>query len=366
MTISISERLRPFTHTPGTALILPKTTLAFRIYPTRFYVEDYSFPKPRRAQIVDFELEGPPKDFTVQLDLERGMIVVYGHFKEGFVRYKIVRGDEGYLLTIDKCHEKGIKSQSLDRILYQKECYSILQEGIVLSQPAPHSALIRERLSLGSHKLQDFDQIRRRASLMEILPLWHALGKNLPEMPQVERAGNLLLLSSIERSLIEKEKVRITRQFLDLFMAGFKGILSPRLEDEDYLGIKSSILSQELSGSPLLLLTEGAKLISRLFIETTQESIAILPLLPPEFHSGRMLNAAALGFGDVDLEWSKKTIRRMIFKSATTGPVPFIFQKGITSFRVRKSMKENGKQVAVNVPFNAISETRYYFDNFQK
>ncbi len=65
--------------------------------------------------------------------------------------------------------------------------------------------------------------------------------------------------------------------------------------------------------SPLAFLTEGARLIRNHFIEEEPNGIKILPALPPECHAGRLINVAIKGV-NLDLEWSKKTIRRLILR----------------------------------------------------
>lgn len=67
MSISIKQRYKPFTHTPGAKVLLPGTSDSYQIYPTTF--------KPDG-------IEG----FTLMLDLEKGEIAVLG---KGF-KHKIV------------------------------------------------------------------------------------------------------------------------------------------------------------------------------------------------------------------------------------------------------------------------------------
>lgn len=59
MQISVKQRYKPFTHTPGSCLLLPGTSESFQIYPTTF--------KPDGME-----------EFTILLDLEKGQIVVFG------------------------------------------------------------------------------------------------------------------------------------------------------------------------------------------------------------------------------------------------------------------------------------------------
>lgn len=59
MWISIKQRYKPFTHTPGAKLLLPGTNETFQLYPSTFS-------------------STPIDGFTILLDLERGQIVLFG------------------------------------------------------------------------------------------------------------------------------------------------------------------------------------------------------------------------------------------------------------------------------------------------
>jgi hypothetical protein len=368
MKIKIAQRLCPFSHAPGTFCILPKTCLRFQIFPTRICVDDISGATPKQIFQIDLNLTGPAKDFTVQQDLERGLLKVWGHFHEGFVRYEIVpvQNDRSFDIRMEKCPNEGIEFKQLNRKIIAKDNVNFYRKEISSDILSFRQEEETERLSLGSHKAQDWDMIARRGDLIEILPFWHRLGRTVPFISFSESQGNLKLLESCDKAISDKNKVAIYDLFKNLFLAGFSGILSPQLADDLFQGFNMKPISKDFDGSSLVLLSEGAKQITRLFVDVSGGALQILPVLPPEFHSGRMINVKCGDFGIADLEWSKKTIRRLIFRSHFEGFLPLTFQKGIKSFRARFSMKDKGRRIEVGKPLEVIKGNTYFLDNFQK
>jgi hypothetical protein len=143
--------------------------------------------------------------------------------------------------------------------------------------------------------------------------------------------GNYLLLDVCKNKIAQGEKETVLEAFENLFRAAFEGVLVPRLIDTDYQGIVQQ--TDNVPGSALPLLTESGKLIRSLFIQQKQGEIALLPCLPPQFHSGRFLGA------DLDFEWSKKTLKRVLIHSAAGGEMHLKLPKRIRSFRMRLGRK---------------------------
>lgn len=352
MHITIAERQRPFSHTPGTRCLIPGTSLRATVYPTRVMLHDLSvYPYTMQGDYF-LPLRGPVKDFTVQLDLEKGQIVAWGHYAEGYLRYRIGKGNsnKSYSLWLEKWPEAAGSSP---------EFFSASPE--LKEQP-----LSLERLSLGCHKAQDWDLVLRRNDSSEILPYWLRLGQLTSSMPTEEEAGTLATLFSCRSALQSKEKQAVLPAFQNLLHAGFEGILSPRLEDVDYQGYGLPPLPEGFHGSPLPLLTEGAKLIRDLFIRWEGLRLDILPLLPPAFHCGRLLQVKCGDVVEVDMEWSKKTIRRMVLSAKRDGSLVLGFQQGVKSFRLRTGPRERGSRLPASEPIAIESGKVYDLDNFMK
>src|SRR5262249_42974767 len=88
MNIEIAARLRPFSHMSGTACLIPHTAVWLRAFPMRLVIDD--------SIVVEWDLHGPTKDFTLLQDLERGCVQVFGTWQEGFFLWEI-EGKEGML-----------------------------------------------------------------------------------------------------------------------------------------------------------------------------------------------------------------------------------------------------------------------------
>ena len=221
MRIEIAQRLRPFTHRPATVSIMPGTGERMMVYPTQINHE----PLP---------VHGPVKGFTHQIDMEKGALLVFGHAKDGYFQRKI------------------LSSTSLPPV---------------------------DRLFLGVDKAQDWELIRRRADPAEYLPFWYRLGQMVPSSDAVR--GTARFLQEWRRCLQTTDREGILEPIRNLFLAGFDGILAPRLIDSDHHGF--GLDEPEATDNPLALLSQGAQLIRQLFVSTGEQTLHLLPVLPPEF-----------------------------------------------------------------------------------
>ncbi|MBS0629218.1 MAG: hypothetical protein JSS30_03210 [Verrucomicrobia bacterium] len=274
MPIKIAAKLRPFSHQPGICCLIPHTTWEVKIFPTKLFFRDHQSGRTEEVSI------GKQKEFTVVDDLERGRIEILGK-----PRQLIAAGSYEFLEKIE----------------------------------LPSS---NKRLSLGCHKKQDWEQIQRRADMGEIFPFWIRLAQIIPEtaLPSIGTA-----------ELLKQGKLDQT------FHAGFVGILCPRLQDENYLGIIPDVKIP--SGvSPLGILHEGARQIERLFFYEEGEALYFLPKLPKEFHAGRFVHLTTRAGDEIDMEWSKKQLRRVVIRAKSTRTVQLHLQSHIRRFRVQKAI----------------------------
>lgn len=315
--IKIAERLRPYSHVPGTRCILPGSEIELEIFPAliRAYQNQQLLSETR------VDVQGPLDNFTVQLDLEKGGVRV---FARGALDY-FIRAAEGVPFVIEK---KGSS-------LWQK----------------------KSTLSLGCHKAQDFALIKRRCDLTEVLPHWHRLGINLHPQGKRPVGGAATFLEQLRTC----DKMEVVPLLKNLFRAGFSGILSPRLNDEEHQGFQ---LPPGV-GSPLFLLSEGARFIEELFIKVEGAKVSLLPRLPPDFHAGRFIDLD-VGFGTINFEWSKKLLEKVIFTANSEQNIEFYFQKALKSCRLRKNLKERGEKIACNFFISTKPGTTYYLDQFEK
>ena len=137
--------------------------------------------------------------------------------------------------------------------------------------------------------------------------------------------------------------------------------LTPRLEDTDYHGF--TLPPIQAADNPLALLSEGANLIRELFVSTREQELHLLPVLPPEFHCGRLVGTA-LGPLTLSLEWSKKLMRRMILTTETIGEWTLQFQKPLQSFRLRHSPRDRGQRLQCGSWLTFEPGVEYLLDRF--
>lgn len=323
--MTIAERLRPFSHQPGAQCTMPGTCMIVEAYPALVRVRSE---KGALLKEIALEIQGPLKQFTLVQDLERGCVTLFSEL----YHFHILPNLE---------------------ISYQKN-------------PPLSPFNVQERLSLGSHKKQEWEFIRKRADFREIFPIWLRLGAALKLPPRTgDDRGNFSLLKAAQESLFSHRPETILPHFTKLFLAGFRQMLVPRSFDEDFQGILKT--NEPLSAdSPLYLLTEGSELIRSLFLLSAENEISILPNLPPEFFAGRMLHMQCPPYGVLHFEWSKKAVRQLHFQAEKEGELVFHFPPSLRTFRLRTHQRDKGKIFACGDSLEIKSGSLYLLDQFQK
>lgn len=348
MSITIAERLKPFSHKPGVRFVIPGTQFSAQIFPALIRIYDLTNKNPTIVQEVPVQVRGPVNDFTAQQDLEKGIIKVWGHTLDGYMRYTISAGTEARIsIAIEKHPHPNHK-------LIADEYCTATSEG----------PKITERLSLGKSKAQDWTLMHRRQDMSEIFPLWMHLG-NITPTQQSLNSQTPSLLNECRQAISDLRRMEILPAFQNLYLAAFDDGLSPRLNDTVFQGFSLPVASEEASSS-LQILTEGAKLIKSLFLQSNQQTIHILPVLPPEFHCGRLLQITCGTTGICDIEWSKKIIRRVIFTAIEEASVHFCFQNDVKRFRLRQNAVERGTVVPCGSTIEVKKGQQYFFDHFEK
>ena len=357
MRIQCAQRYRPFSHLPGTLFLLPATSIRLQIFPTHIRADDLSGAVPVHIGSLSVDLKGPVEKFTVMQDLERREISIWGEAANGFMRYRIKGGPHNQILFLfDKLPNKEFK---------ESKPYTLQGSFIEAESSAfVRQSLLQERLSFGNHKAQDWELIKRRADFAEIFPLWHALGQMTLHSAGTHW-GTATLLDECRALIAAHRPEKIFFGFQRLWLAGFESALSPRLIDTDFQGILSPSVLLNEGSSPLQLLSEGYQLIRSLFIDEAANGISLLPELPPAFHCGRLLHAQ-LPSGTIQMEWTKKMMRRMVFASITSGKLRFHFCRGEKSCRVRRSFSDPGTLYASGAELQVEPGSTYWLDRFMK
>ncbi len=303
MNVQIAARLRPFSHLPGIVCMIPQTSIQVQVFPVLLRFTDLLTGAKWEEPL---HWKGPVEGFTVQLDLEKGGIEIFGKTPLGFKRKAL--GD---------------------------------------SVSTPVSTRI-ERLSLGKHTKLDWQLVWRRMQMEEIVPVLFQLGQQVPEGQGTTPILNLLNFS---------DKREVCQRLTAFFKTGFHGMMAPRLLDEDFQGI---VEEKEVSGSPLVLLREGYRAVRALFFNEDQ-GFSFLPNLPPEFHAGRLLNLCTSKGDLLSLEWSKKQLKKVIIKPVQTREVQLELQKFLRSFRVNKKVKH-----AIKTSLTLVAGETLFLDRFEK
>ena len=182
----------------------------------------------------------------------------------------------------------------------------------------------RSRLHLGCHKAQDWLLMRRRSDMREFLPFWHRLGQNLPETVKGEMIDS-------------KNRLEAQSWLLDQFRLRFEG--------------------NSLNVHSLEWLKGSSAWIEKLFLHQEEETLFLLQTLPPQLHAGRLLGAELKGF-KIDMEWTKKEIRKLIL-------YPSLDQELILkTSNFFKACRINGIKTSLNKKIKFKSGNRLIFDCF--
>lgn len=337
--ISITNRLRPFSHTAGTKCLIPGSTLILRAYPTRIEIEDWAG-KPKRLGVLSLLQTGMVRDWTVQLDVDKAIVTVFGKAKQGFFFLEFSADGSLFSMTVDRAPEEGLELSWEGESLHNGWCGGALARKEVITNGAfekkKHQA---PTLSLGMHKKQLFPAVLERGDLREIFPLWVAMGWGLD--------GSSTLPKDVELS--------------DLIRVGFSDLLVPKREDDQYLGVEFP----KMAGASLDLLAVGAKQIVGMFLRENGKKISVFPEAIPEFACGRLIDLK-MGKHLFELEWTKKRVRRMIIHTGATESLDLQFPKGVREYRLTLMEKgAKGEKMVPGQPIQMEEGKSYFFDRFQ-
>lgn len=369
MQIKIADRFRPYTHLPGSYVILPGSSIRLQIFPARILFDDLSGSKPNNQGIIDFDMRGPADGFTIQQDLEKGCIQVWGWATNGFFRYTLTTSKDGsgIILHVEKSPEQALHCSH--KGLWREGTVVLKPMTTHVFGPSPSTTPFQmpsiDRLSLGNSKAQDFEMMWRRRDFTEIFPIWHRLGQLILPITGSSQSGTLFLLNECRQAIKHQLPDQILNYFQQLFLAGFEGVLSPRLEDTDRQGINLPNLGIT-DDSSLRLLKEGSDLIRSLFVQEEEEAIHLLPALPPNFHCGRLIDVNFSDKGKLSLEWTKKAVRKAIFVSSKTQILRLMGSKGEKSCRLRTSHIDKGIRYSLGTRIDVAAGQNYWFDNFER
>jgi len=328
--IRIIEKLKPFSHTPGAKCYLPGTFIAIEAFPTliRFASSE-----------LHFSVSGPVNDFTLEQDLEKNCVFVFGHAKEGFYRLRLAADSQNIQASVLNAPSSfSLNGASMRR----KETLLFPHKDPFFLPP------VWERLSLGVSKAQDWDLVLRRFDLREILPVLYGLGQKIPPSPTPP-------------SLTGTGRLLEAGDFDAFCRAAFSHILIPRFFDDEYQGLAPN---EPPAGPPSLLLQEAARALRSLFFRQEDSRLFLLPENP--FPAGRMTSIQAEGIGQLDLEWGSHAIRRAILRPSISQEIRIALPKGYGRFRLRGAPSGRGRVCETDEPLRIEAGKPLFLDRFHK
>jgi hypothetical protein len=341
--IQIVDRLKFFSHQPGHVTLIPGTYIRVKAFPTAlFFTDEEGF----GSEIVFSNLQGPVDPFTIEQDLERRKVLIYGEAKQGYFRLSIAAEESSLILRFEKTPPSGLLVG--EKTFVSGDVLEIKKDVVISKEP------FEERLFLGSSKKKEIDLMRRRQDLREIFPLWYLLGAITP-------AKEKKPFSVLEEAIANKDKKIVHELFLHTYLAHFSSGLISRKEDEEKQGLRPLT---EIADS---LLQTGSSCIRSLFFQEKEDGFYILPCLIPLFVCGKMIQIKTQSGCLIDIEWTKHRLRRMCIKVEKDQTLNLHFPSDVESFRVKTSSKDRGKMLpGKGSQIVAKAGDLLWFDLFQK
>jgi hypothetical protein len=293
--------------------------------------------------------------------VEEGAVKVFGMSLHGYFRYFLKQEQQGLFLILDRLPSSGMVVSFSG---LAEKFHAGAKIALSTKKPQPFSPSL-ERLSLGVNKALDMSKIKRRQDLKELLPLWLAVGFKIPTVDCAGGQGFAeMALCQLEQSIARGDSSEALKLLKVLYLAGFEGIFTPRMVDEEYQGITSDALFTS-KGSSLQLLSRSAAAIRSLFFQGNKEGVSLLPCLPKGFVSGVYKGVVNPSGHTIDMAWSKGYLRMAVITPSCPGSLQLSLQKNIKSFRVRKSLKDRGSFIKAgdSVDFSCIHPL--FLDRFE-
>lgn len=325
--IQIKQVLSPFSHLPGTKYPIPFSHQGVEVYPAALIVEGVVIPLKVTARV---------QDFTTKLDLERGVIQVFGHGDRGYFRYFLF-SLEGKIAFYQDRGEPIFPAQNI----------------LIESNHLPSFKQL-ERISLGYSKKLEFEFVKKRQNMGELFPILFQLGQ------MIETKGAKLEAPSLLKEFVEARGLGLEAQFWNFFFGGFSGVFYPG--KVEHLGLDLPLIDK--NEDPFLCLSEGyRKIRSLIFMETSHEC-QVLPTILSYFLCGRATGIKT-SFGTVDIEWTKGDIRQMIIHCNQSRTIKPCFPKCYKKYRLITSSGDK-LNVDAKASLDLNDGNRYLLNHFEE
>ncbi len=307
--------------------MVPCSTWAVEAYPTEIRMF-----RNEESASLQLDLTGPVEGFTIEQDLEKNVVRVFGTAKEGYFNFEIAHIENIVLITLKRGNLIPYHFAGKKGVLEKDQFLEIQTDAAFVSNHI-------ERLSLGVNKKLDWDLVHRRCELKEILPLLFFLGQ------KGESSNVDLKVPVLDNSFIKHH---------------FQNMLFPNRSTDKRLGLDIKEMPVEVSLSIILFKTYES--IRALFIKEVDDNILIDTA---QFVSGRMIGIKT-SKAIIDIEWTKRKLRKLKITPIQSGPLSIIWPKDVDSFRLKHRPQEKGKMLQSSDEIILVFGQITYLDKFQK
>lgn len=340
-----------FTHRPGTMIYLSGTSHAIQIFPTALRLFDCRGTDRELVKEVFLPELGPCSEWTVFIDSMRQTVRVEGRGLRGFFRYHIYAGQEGVYIK-PAAGTLRLVAHGVENDVTKGDPFPLTDSPAILARfPTP-------RLLLGCHKAPLWDRICEDPQMEELLPLWYQLFRpaSLEDI-----APSSTLFGAVVQSVQNAASAAILPALATFFRVGMDGYFVPKRVDDAFLGYDTPLLPDEMRLSEVH--AAICALIRSLFIQEQGNILSILPCLPKELVCGRLLHETLLSGHQVDIEWRKGKIRRILLHAKTDGLVTL--QASVSQASIRPiGGKARKRSVAIGKEIEVLAGKVYLLDNF--
>lgn len=353
MQIKIKEKFKIISHDLGSSFLILNTSYFVKIYPGLLHFKDLNSDKTFK---IFLKFQGPVKDFTILQNLFNGNIEVSFHSKDGYVAYKILVSEKEVFLNFEKISKEKLEIE-FDGIVNISSKDKIKLPITVISNTKP-----QEYLSFGIYKKPDLYLIKKREDLNEILPFIFLYSQFFLDAQYNCCLRKKCLLKEVDNDFQKNEKQKLYDEFLNVFKVHFFGSFIPRMNDEEFQNILP-YSSTDLN--PFCVFKKLYYSIKAILLNEKQNELYLLPCLPEEFNHGRATNIK-IKKGSLDIEWSKKILKKLVFRPFQDESFKLILQSQIKTFRIRSQKNEKGKFFKNGDVITLQKDKIYLFDKFKK
>lgn len=346
--MKIAHRFRPYSHAPGTSCLIPSTDCMVKAFPACFFV----FSSCEQVFELHFPFKERVKSFTVMQDLESSKVLVSGLSEKGFFSYSLYPSQGALFFKLERGPKEGL-SLSIKRKEENSVEHLLVKNSLAVCKlPYVEKEISEEKIFFGVHKAQEWSSIEKRKNPKEYLPLCYLL------------AQTILPFTSWKNPLETPSKATFLEEMQELFICFFDGMMIPRAQSKPYLGMDTSEKEVPSALFHLPLLAKTFAKIREVILIENEKTIQILTQLPPQLDSGRALNMKVRQ-GLIDLEWSKKSIKKLRLTVFEPGAFDFCFEKTIKSFRLKGNLDKTSRRCSCETPL-FLEPGFYLLDQFQK